>query len=128
MPVESLGVALWGCVGVFLRWGAQQAVVRLAEIPSFWATLSINVLGSFLIGVVVAAHEAALLSEVMRISLMVGLLGGFTTFSAFSMESWTLFSQGLWAQGAAYFLLSPALGVLAAGAGLTWMRSLAGAG
>jgi len=58
----------------------------------------------------------------------VGLLGGFTTFSAFSMESWTLFSQGLWAQGAAYFLFSPALGVLAAGAGLTWMRSLAGAG
>jgi CrcB protein len=83
-----------------------------------YATLSINVLGSFLMGFMfVETLERLTIVPELRIGLLTGFLGGFTTFSTFTMETLMLAEQGrsLWA--GLYFLLSGGLGLLAAFAG-----------
>ena len=86
-------VALGGAIGASARYLTNVGVMRLIG-PGFpWGTMAVNVLGSFLMGVlvVVLAHKDA-----MRLApfLMTGLLGGFTTFSAFSLDVMTLIERG----------------------------------
>ena len=99
-----LGILLGGMVGVISRWGIQV----LAQ--SVWATLLINFLGS----AAMAWVMTSLPESAFRLALTTGVLGGFTTFSAYSWDSVLLFSRGQWALGLAYFLGSPALGLLGA--------------
>jgi CrcB protein len=83
------------------------------------STFLINMLGSFLIGVVyVLSANGGYLGRDLSVALMVGLLGGFTTFSAFSLQSFLLFEKGQTLIAAAYFIGSPVLGLIMAGAGL----------
>ena len=96
----SLYVALGGAVGSVLRYHAGRAVGALAgEANAFpWGTLAVNIAGSLLMGALVgwfarsAPGEAA--TESARLLLGVGLLGGFTTFSAFSAELVTMLHRG----------------------------------
>lgn len=81
-------------------------------------TLLINVVGSFLIGFVFIFAKTHGLSDNLRLGIMSGLLGGFTTFSAYSLESWQLFAQGRFLLGGFYLVSAPALGLLAAGLGI----------
>lgn len=67
------------------------------------ATLGINILGSLLIGLAYAGGSTVI-SDDMRIALMSGLLGGFTTFSAFSLDSVSLFTSGRYFLGSVYLL------------------------
>lgn len=84
-------VACGGAIGAVLRFG----VGAMLKTPGFpWATLSVNLLGSLVMGLLMGwlmrqptPHEA------MRLFLAVGLLGGFTTFSAFSMDMFTLIEK-----------------------------------
>jgi len=70
-----------------------------------WGTFAVNVLGSFLVAVLmVAGAEANVLSPTARLALTTGVMGGFTTFSAFSYETLRLFENGAWAAGAANVL------------------------
>lgn len=101
-------VALGGAIGATARYLAGVASLR-AFGPGFpWATLIVNALGSLLMGVlmVVLAHKGG-----TRLApfLMTGILGGFTTFSAFSLDALTLFERGQLAAAAAYVLGSVAL-------------------
>ncbi len=76
-------------------------------------------LGSFAIGVLfVSGHEAQLLPKDLTMALTVGLLGGFTTFSAFSLQTFQLFEQGQMGLAATYFVASPLLGLLCAALGV----------
>jgi len=78
-------------------------------------TLLVNVLGCLLIGLLAAAFNGPfLIREEYRVAILVGLLGGFTTFSAFAWETLTLATDGQWARAAANILLSNGLGLLAA--------------
>jgi CrcB protein len=93
MIASLIQVALGGAIGASARYLSNVGVMRLIG-PGFpWGTLAVNVLGSFLMGVlvVVLAHKDA-----MRLApfLMTGLLGGFTTFSAFSLDVMTLIERG----------------------------------
>jgi fluoride ion exporter CrcB/FEX len=63
-------------------------------------------------------------SDTTRLFLGVGILGGFTTFSSFSLEYWTLFERGQTAQALAYVLASVLIGITACGAGMLTMRQL----
>jgi len=88
-----LQVAAGGALGASARYATNLATMRLIG-PGFpWATVAVNVLGSFLMGVlvVVLAHKGG-----MRLApfLMTGVLGGFTTFSAFSLDALTLWERG----------------------------------
>lgn len=97
-------VALGGALGALARY----AVVSLLAGASWpWGTLAVNVLGSLLIGVVVGAwHAEAWFVDVGRPLLVVGLLGGFTTFSTFSLDALLLLQAGRFGAAAAYVLAS----------------------
>ncbi len=105
MMASLLQVMIGGGVGAALRWSLGIAITR-ATGPGFpLAILTVNVLGSLMMGVfvVVAAHRGLThLSPLVQ----TGLLGGFTTFSSFSLEAVTLMERGAVSQAAAYILLS----------------------
>lgn len=93
MPVW-LAVALGGASGSLLRW---QTVIWTRQLwPSFpWGTLIVNVSGSFLIGVIWAYTLARPTPEWIKLGLMAGVMGGFTTFSAFSLDTFELWKTGV---------------------------------
>ena len=114
-------VALGGAAGAMLRYLTNVGVMRLIG-PGFpWGTLIVNIAGSFAMGVlvVVLAHKGG-----MRFAplLMTGVLGGFTTFSAFSLDSFTLYERGQTGLAAAYVAGSVGLSLLALGAGILLIR------
>ncbi len=110
MVLTTLQVALGGALGASARYLLGLAVARAAG-PGFpVAVLSINVLGSFLMGLMViyaAERGAAHLTPFV----MTGILGGFTTFSAFSLEAVSLFERGQIGAAALYVGLSVVLSV-----------------
>lgn len=114
--VIVLGIAITGAAGVLIRYACSKAL------PLPLGTLTINTVGSFLIGWLAIAREAGLLRSDHSVILCVGLLGGFTTLSAFSLETIQLSRNGLWTAALTYFLATPILGVLAAGAGMAVAR------
>lgn len=114
-----LAVALGSAIGGACRYVIGQAFVQRFG-PGFpYGTLFINVTGSFLIGIVaeLAATRAFGMTPLARIFLATGLLGGYTTFSAFSLDGVILVSDGAALAGALYAFGSVALGFLTAYAG-----------
>lgn len=80
--------------------------------------MSVNILGSLLIGVVYGLVEKGNLSPEARLFLATGILGGFTTFSAFTLDALNLLQEELWLESISYILLSVVLGVVAAFLGI----------
>ena len=93
---------------------------------AFYATLFINVSGSFAIGLVLElAQTRANYSPLWRSFFTTGVLGGYTTFSTFSYEALNLFSGALVVTGVLYVAASVSLGIIGALAGMALARSLA---
>lgn len=96
----SLNVALGGAVGAVLRYQTGRAVSHLAGPDNAfpWATLSVNIVGSLAMGALLGWLARGTIggqtAETMRLLVGVGLLGGFTTFSAFSAELVTMLHRG----------------------------------
>ena len=117
-------VALGGAIGASLRFLAGVGMLRLVGPTSFpVAILSVNVIGSFLMGVFVVAAAQRGLTHLSPF-VMTGLLGGFTTFSAFSLEAVTLYERGDITQAALYIALSVGLSIAGLMAGLLIARSI----
>ena len=110
--------ALGGALGAFVRWGVAQALQRTSgDWP--WATLAVNLTGCLLIGVLIAVLAARRPDdEHLRTFLGAGVLGGFTTFSAFAVEVGDLLRAGAPAVAAAYVAVSVLGGLLAVAVGL----------
>lgn len=109
-------VALGGAMGATARYGVNRAAVA-AFGPGFpWATLIVNVAGSFLMGAL--AVVLSRLGNAWAPLLMTGVLGGFTTFSAFSLDTLLLWQRGTQGTAAAYVAASVGLSLLAIVAGL----------
>jgi fluoride exporter len=90
-----------------------------------YATLSINVLGSFLMGFLfIETLERLTVSAAIRIGILTDFIGGFTTFSTFAMETLLLAEQGQVGKGALYVVLSVVLGMMAAVGGAYIARNL----
>ena len=133
--VATLHVAIGGAVGAVLRYQLGRAMTVWLGGPAMsifpWATLAVNALGSLLMGMLAGwlvrhgAVGSGQGSEQLRLLLGVGLLGGFTTFSAFSLEMVRLIERGQFALAGLYAILSFALGISALLFGLTVMRSFA---
>jgi CrcB protein len=121
MP-NLLLVMLGGALGAGARHLA--GVVQLRWLgPGFpWATLFVNLLGSLLMGLLAGWLVRAGGSEQARLFLAVGILGGFTTFSAFSLELGLMLQRGEFAPAMAYMLASVIGGLLLLFAGLWLMR------
>ena len=114
---DALLVALGGALGSVLRWAVTIGVARATREPAFpWGTLAVNLAGSLVIGVLLGiATDRGALAAPARLLLVTGLLGGFTTFSAFSWEALALLRAGhTWAAGG--YVTGSVLGGLAAAA------------
>ena len=117
-------VALGGALGASLRYLFGVGVFRLLGPQTFpVAILSVNILGSFLMGVFVVLAAQRGLTHLSPF-VMTGLLGGFTTFSAFSLEAVTLYERGDIGLAAAYVAASVVLSILGLTLGLVLARSL----
>ena len=117
-------VALGGAIGATLRYLAGIVVIRLAGHHEFpVAILTINAVGSLLMGVFVVAAAQRGLTHLSPL-VMTGILGGFTTFSAFSLETMTLIERGAMGQAALYVLLSVGLSVGGLALGLVLARGV----
>lgn len=100
--IAVAAVAIGGAVGSVLRYAMTLAVIRLHPQPFPLGTMLVNILGSLLIGVLMAKYAAGGLSENARLLLVTGVLGGFTTFSAFSWDVLELFQRGHMVQAVLY--------------------------
>ncbi|MBS0002079.1 MAG: fluoride efflux transporter CrcB [Thioalkalivibrio sp.] len=122
-----LAIALGGALGSVLRFALNEAVSARYGRAFPWGTLSINVIGSFLIGLAaVLLVERWDVSPAVRLGLMVGVLGGFTTFSSFSLEVVNLAQNGALLRAMLYVLASVSVCVLAAAAGIHLARTSLG--
>ena len=120
----ALLVAAGGALGAVARYGAGIGVARILGIEFPYGTLLVNIFGSFLMGVLVgllAQHMPAWQNEA-RLFVAVGVLGGFTTFSAFSLDTIVLIERGALVPAGLYVLGSVALSVGALYLGLLITR------
>ena len=119
-----LQVALGGAIGASARYLTGLWIVRTFGHTGFpVAILSANVLGSFLMGVFVVAAAHKGLTHLSPL-VATGILGGFTTFSAFSLEAVTLYERGDLGAAALYVTLSVVLSILGLFAGLAVARAV----
>ncbi|KPP89704.1 MAG: CrcB protein [Rhodobacteraceae bacterium HLUCCA08] len=124
MFATTLQVALGGAIGAAARFLTGVAVLRAFGRDGFpLGIITVNVLGSFLMGALVVWLGQRALTH-LNPFLLTGILGGFTTFSAFSLETVTLFERGQVGQAALYVVLTVTLSIGALLAGLMLMRSV----
>lgn len=94
---RALAIAAGGAVGSVLRYWLSAWVHSFAGRDFPYGTLAVNVLGCLLMGFLFALFVERLSSDsVVRAAILIGVLGGFTTFSSFSIETFNLLEEGLW--------------------------------
>lgn len=102
---QVLAVALGGAVGCVLRYGTTLAAARLLGSGFPFGTLLVNIIGCLLAGLLFGLAEGhAGLPPIMRLLLLTGFLGGYTTFSTFMAETVTLLQDGSWLLALGSFL------------------------
>jgi len=124
-PQLMVAVACGGALGSLSRYVVGVIAGRLLGSAFPWGTLFINIVGSFAIGVLVeifALRWSA--SEFTRVFLTIGICGGFTTFSTFSLDTFLLLERGDYAAVGAYAVGSVVLAVGGLFAGLHLMRAI----
>ena len=117
-----LQVAFGGALGAVARYLTGVATLRVMG-PGFpWGTITVNIVGSFVMGlaVVLLAQSGNRFAPLV----MTGVLGGFTTFSAFSLDAYTLFERGQTAMAASYVFLSVAFSLAGIVLGVLTARAL----
>ena len=119
-------VAAGGAVGASLRHLTGMAMLRLVGAGFPWGTLTVNVVGGFLMGVFVEllARRFGGSAE-LRLFVATGVLGGFTTFSAFSLDVAVLYARGALVQACFYVAASVVLSIAALFFGMWLAKSLA---
>ena len=115
-------VAVFGAAGAVARYGVGRAF-GARTFP--WATLTVNLLGSFALGVLLGAAIAHHWSDIPALAIGTGFLGAFTTFSTFSYETWTFARTDRVGMAATYVAASLAGGLLATAGGWFLGRRMA---
>jgi len=119
---QTLSIALGGAVGSLLRFWVSTGVYALLGRGFPYGTLAVNLAGSFLMGFLfVMLHDRLAAAPELRALLLIGFLGGFTTFSSFSIETFNLIEQAEYLKAGANMALSVALCLVA-----TWVGVLIG--
>jgi fluoride exporter len=123
--LDFLSISAGAIVGANLRYWMSRSAVRWLG-PMFpYGTLSINVLGSFVLGFfLVWTSERVLVDPRWRLVIAVGFCGGYTTFSSYAYETMAFFEQGQWTLMAANFLANNLLACMAVLAGMALARVL----
>ena len=118
-----IAIAAGGALGAVLRHGVNGAVVALAGVNFPLGIMAVNIIGSLVMGVLtgVFAHFYEP-SQTMKAFLTVGVLGGFTTFSSFSLDAVLLWQRGETVQAVFYVAASVLLSIAALVAGMMLVR------
>ncbi len=120
MSLTLLQVAIGGAIGAVLRYMTGLAALRMFGAAFPVGTLSVNVVGSFAMGILAIWLSGGRFSPL----LMTGLLGGFTTFSAFSLDVVTLWEKGQVGAAALYLAASGGLSIAALIAGVAFAKGI----
>jgi CrcB protein len=126
--ISLMYVAFGGAAGAMCRFAITDTVGRFNTTSFPVGTLAVNILGSLLLGMWLAVAASMLPSKAKDLHLLfaVGALGGFTTFSAFSLDAYLLMERGLHTQAFFYVFGSVVLSVLALLAGMWMFRTILG--
>jgi CrcB protein len=120
-----IAIAIGGTIGCWARYAMTNLVQAIYGKDFPYATMSINLLGAFLMGFLfIETLERLTLSPELRTGILTGGLGGFTTFSTFEMETLLLVEQGSFGKAALYVILSVGLGFIGAFGGAYLARNL----
>ncbi len=123
--LDFLAISAGAVVGANLRYWMSRSAVRLLGPVFPYGTLTINVLGSFVLGFfLVWTSERVLVDPRWRLLIAVGFCGGYTTFSSYAYETMAFFEQGQWTLMAANFLANNLLACAAVLAGMAVARVL----
>ena len=123
--MNYLWVGLGGFLGANARYALGTWIVQRTGVAFPWHTLLINVTGSLAIGaILVLLTERLVADPPWRLFLVVGFLGGYTTFSSYSFEALALAQQGQWLRALTYILGSNLLGLAACFLGILLARAL----
>lgn len=125
MITTLIAVAGGGAAGALGRYGLSAWVQRGLGMGFPWGTLTVNVVGSFLMGCLAAALQRGAIPPEIQALAAVGILGSFTTFSAFSLETIQLLQEGAWMRALAYIAVSVGVGLTAVVAGMRLVVVLA---
>ncbi len=121
--MNVLLIAILGAAGVLTRYGADTFLAaRFQNFPL--ATLLVNILGCLIAGIIAVAGNKSLLSPPVHVAMLVGFCGGFTTFSAYALQSLVLFEKGNISAAVINLILNPVLGFIAVAVGYFGSRSL----
>jgi CrcB protein len=116
--MHFIALAAAGAVGTLLRAGCTTVAAKILG-PAFpWGTLAANVVGSFALGAVYALTRSRAITPEQETVLLVGLLGGFTSYSSFAFQSVSMLESGRGAAALAYMAATNALGLAAVWAGI----------
>ena len=114
-----LGVFLGGGIGSVLRW------LICCKINSHWGTMIVNIIGAFLIGCAYTYFQKHLVDNTnLKLFVITGLLGGFTTFSTYLLNFTTLIAENNYTEAFLYLLLSIIIGVIALVLGMKGMTMI----
>lgn len=120
-------VALGGALGASFRFGINLAMVAWFGKSFPYATLTVNIIGSFLMGLLFSAIEHGIIADQhWRALIGIGLLGAFTTFSTFSMDTLLLLQQQEWFKAILNILLNVFVCIFAAAVGMQAIPMTAG--
>jgi CrcB protein len=120
-----VAIALGGTLGCWARYAQSNLVQAVFGRDFPLATLSINVIGSFLMGFLfILTLERLMIPPSVRVGVLTGVLGGYTTFSTFEMETLLLAENGEFVKAALYVVLSVVIGFAAAFGGAYIARNL----
>jgi CrcB protein len=132
--LHLIGVAVGAGLGSVCRAGLDRTVMRRVGLPRLpWATLAVNVVGSFILGFVLgwsaqvgagASVDRAESARTIELIIGIGFAGGLTTFSTFSWESWSLIREGRGRGMLAYAALTIVLGLVAVALGTAVGRAV----
>jgi CrcB protein len=123
--LDFLAISVGAIVGANLRYWMSRSAVRWVGPVFPYGTLSINVLGSFVLGFfLVWTSERVLVDPRWRLLIAVGFCGGYTTFSSYAYETMAFFEQGQWTLMAANFVANNLLACGAVVAGMVLARVL----
>ena len=125
--MEYVWVGVGGSVGAIARFAMTRfAVARFGDTFP-WGTLTINLLGAFTVGLILTwLTERTAAAPEFRLVLVVGFLGGYTTFSSYTFEAVAMAQRGNWLGASSYVFGSNVLGLAACAAGIVLARQLHG--
>lgn len=118
-----LWIGIGGFIGANSRYWLGSLINRWLGTGFPWATALVNISGALLIGIIATLFaDKAVANESLRLFLIVGLLGGYTTFSSYSFEAVSMMQDERWMSAISYLVLSNVVGILACVGGVMIAR------